>query len=93
MPSTGPSPTLQLRQRTRSVHGEDRLQEDARVCVQTLHIGSYDDETEILAGLHQYISNAGLRMIGRHHESYLSDFRKVEPSKLRTILRQPVDQE
>jgi hypothetical protein len=60
-------------------------------CVQTLHIGSYDDETEILSRLHQeYIPNAGLRMTGKHHEIYLSDSRRVEPSKLRTILRQPV---
>ncbi len=62
-------------------------------CVQTLHIGSYDDETEILAKLHhEYIPNAGLRITGKHHEIYFSDFRRVEPSKLRTILRQPVTQ-
>jgi hypothetical protein len=60
-------------------------------CVQTLHIGSYDDETAILAKLHhEYIPNAGLRMTGKHHEIYLSDSRRVEPSKLRTILRQAV---
>jgi hypothetical protein len=60
-------------------------------CVQTLHIGSYDDEAEILAKLHdEYIPDAGLRMTGKHHEIYLSDSRRVEPSKLRTILRQPV---
>jgi hypothetical protein len=27
---------------------------------------------------------------GRHHEIYLSDARKTEPAKLKTILRQPV---
>jgi hypothetical protein len=60
-------------------------------CVQTLHIGSYDDEAEVLAELHHdFIPGAGLRMTGRHHEIYLSDARKVEPAKLRTILRQPV---
>ena len=60
-------------------------------CVQTLHIGSYDDEAEVLAELHHdFIPNAGLRMTGKHHEIYLSDARKVEPAKLRTILRQPV---
>ncbi|QDP94704.1 hypothetical protein FOE78_01145 [Microlunatus elymi] len=59
--------------------------------VQTLHIGSYDDEAEVLADLHdRFIPSAGLRMTGRHHEIYLSDARRVEPSKLRTILRQPV---
>lgn len=61
-------------------------------CVQTLHIGSYDDEAEVLADLHDdFIPRSGLRMTGRHHEIYLSDARKVEPSKLRTILRQPVE--
>lgn len=60
-------------------------------CVQTLHIGSYDDEAEVLAELHdEFIPGAGLRMSGKHHEIYLSDARRVEPSKLRTILRQPV---
>ena len=61
-------------------------------CVQTLHIGSYDDEAPVLAELHyEFIPGAGLRMTGRHHEIYLSDPRKVEASKLRTILRQPVE--
>jgi hypothetical protein len=60
-------------------------------CVQTLHIGSYDDEAEVLAELHHdFIPNAGLKMTGKH-EIYLSDARKVEPAKLRTILRQPVN--
>ena len=61
-------------------------------CVQTLHIGSYDDEAEVLAELHHdFIPNAGLQMTGKHHEIYLSDARKVEPAKRRTILRQPVN--
>ncbi|MDA3645285.1 GyrI-like domain-containing protein [Saccharopolyspora indica] len=60
-------------------------------CVQTLHIGSFDDEAEVLAELHdEYIPANGLCMSGKHHEIYLSDFRKVAPEKQRTILRQPV---
>ncbi|MDF1477770.1 GyrI-like domain-containing protein [Leifsonia sp. H3M29-4] len=60
-------------------------------CVQTLHIGSFDDETSILATMHEeFIPKAGLGMAGKHHEIYFSDFRKVAPAKLRTILRQPV---
>ncbi|WP_040793460.1 GyrI-like domain-containing protein [Nocardia paucivorans] len=60
-------------------------------CAQTLHIGSYDDEAEVLARMHhEFIPGHGLRMVGRHHEIYLNDFRKVAPDKLRTILRQPV---
>ncbi|MQA01225.1 MAG: hypothetical protein GEV07_00345 [Streptosporangiales bacterium] len=62
-------------------------------CVQTLHIGPYDDEAQVLAELHHhFIPTAGLRTTGKHHEIYLSDARRVEPSKLRTILRQPVEQ-
>lgn len=67
----------------------ERLDEGS--CVQTLHIGPYDAEAEVLAELHHdFIPNAGLRMTGKHHEIYLSDPRKVEAAKLRTILRQPV---
>lgn len=59
-------------------------------CVQTLHIGSYD-EAELLARMHhEFIPAHGLKMVGKHHEIYLSDARTVAPDKLRTILRQPV---
>ncbi len=61
-------------------------------CVQTLHVGSFDDEADVLARLHHgIIPEAGFRMTGVHHEIYLSDPRRVEPSRLRTILRQPVE--
>lgn len=59
--------------------------------VQTLHIGSYDDEAPTLARLHQeFLPANGLKETGHHHEIYLSDPRKVAPQKLKTILRQPV---
>lgn len=61
-------------------------------CVQTLHVGSYDDEAPVLETMHgKHIADAGLRLAGRHHEIYLSDPRRVEPARLRTILRQPVE--
>src|SRR5207253_361161 len=60
-------------------------------CVQTLHTGPYDNEGGVLADLHhRFIPESGLRMSGKHHEIYLNDARRVEPAKLRTILRQPV---
>jgi hypothetical protein len=60
-------------------------------CVQTLHVGSFDDEAGVLAHLHhEFIPGHGLRMTGTHHEIYLSDFRRIAPEKRRTILRQPV---
>lgn len=62
------------------------------LCVQTLHIGSFDNETDTLEKLHHdFIPKNGLKLTGKHHEIYLSDFRKVAPQKLRTILRQPVE--
>lgn len=60
-------------------------------CAQMLHIGSYDDEGPALDRLHhEYVPDNGLRLVGRHHEIYLSDTRRTEPARLRTILRQPV---
>lgn len=59
--------------------------------VQVLHIGPYDDEGPVLARLHdEFLPEHGLVERGRHHEIYLSDARRTEPAKLRTILRQPV---
>jgi hypothetical protein len=69
----------------------ERLEEGR--CVQTLHIGPYDEEGPVLAEMHnRFIPDSGLRMTGKHHEIYLNDARRVEPAKLRTILRQPVEE-
>ena len=59
--------------------------------VQILHVGSYDDEGPTLGRLHEEFLPANrLAPTGRHHEIYLSDPRKTQPAKLKTILRQPV---
>lgn len=64
---------------------------DESLSVQTLHVGSYDDEGPVLEHLHQHFIPAhSLRATGKHHEIYLNDFRRTPPGKLRTILRQPV---
>lgn len=61
------------------------------LCLQALHVGSYDDEGPLLATLHREIMPAGgYDFAGRHHEVYLGDPRKVAPEKLRTVIRQPV---
>lgn len=60
-------------------------------CLQTLHVGSYDDEGPMLRQLHdELLPSQGLGENGLHHEIYLSDARRVAADKLRTILRQPV---
>lgn len=64
---------------------------DEGLSVQTLYIGSYDDEGPTLARLHdEFMPGHGLRFNGLHHEVYLGDPRRTAPEKLRTILRQPV---
>ena len=61
------------------------------LCVQTLHLGPFDEEGPVLDERHHEVIPAeGLQMTGRHHEIYLSDLPRTEPAKLRTILRQPV---
>jgi hypothetical protein len=58
---------------------------------QILHVGSYDDEGPTLARLHdEVMPSQGFTFGGKHHEIYLSDARKIEPAKLKTVLRQPV---
>lgn len=60
-------------------------------CVQVLHVGAYDDEAEVLRHLHEeFLPEGGFTAVGKHHEIYLSDPRRTEPGKRRTILRQPV---
>ena len=61
------------------------------LCVQTMHVGSYDDEGPVLRRLHEeFLPENGLVETGRHHEIYLSDPRRTPPEKLKTVLRQPV---
>ena len=60
-------------------------------CVQALHVGPYDAEAELLRRMHdEFIPQHRLVPTGRHHEVYLSDPRRADPARLRTILRQPV---
>ncbi len=64
---------------------------DEGLSVQTLHIGSYAAEENTLRELHDvYMPEHGYVFNGHHHEIYLSDPRKTQEAKLKTILRQPV---
>ncbi len=58
-------------------------------CVQMLHTGPFETEPVSLAKIKIFMDDQGLSKNGHHHEIYLSDFRKVAPEKLRTILREP----
>ncbi|MDQ0824094.1 hypothetical protein QFZ60_000267 [Arthrobacter sp. B2I5] len=59
-------------------------------CAQVLHIGPYADEGPTIARLDAAITEAGLKVRGRHHEIYLGDPRRSAPEKLRTLIRHPV---
>lgn len=56
--------------------------------VQLLHQGSYDDEPQSFAKMNEFINANNLeKSFMQHREIYLSDARKVEPEKLKTVLR------
>lgn len=69
------------------------------LCVQMLHVGTYDDEPKSLAQIENFIAHSSLHndigaikdgFIRTHHEIYLSNPNKTTPQKLKTILRIPV---
>lgn len=67
------------------------------LCVQCMHIGSYDDEPATVELMHEFISTQGYRPdisdTRMHHEIYLSDARKVSPEKRKTVIRHPIRKE
>ena len=64
------------------------------LCVQCMHIGSYDDEPATVQLMHEFMEKEGyeLDITDRrlHHEIYLSDVRKVALDKLKTVIRHPI---
>ncbi|TVZ57065.1 hypothetical protein OD91_2371 [Lutibacter sp. Hel_I_33_5] len=57
-------------------------------CIQMLHIGSYDNEPASFKIMEEFAKSEGLERDSKvHKEIYLSDFRKVAPEKLKTVLR------
>ena len=64
------------------------------LCVQCMHVGSYDQEPETIAKMDQYLLEHGyvedFSEERLHHEIYLSDARRVAPERWRTVIRHPV---
>ena len=58
---------------------------------QIMYTGPYSAEGPTIAALHQFIADQGLRLRGKHHEIYMSDFRRTPPEKLLTVIRQPAE--
>lgn len=67
---------------------------DEGLCVQIMHIGPFDDEPATVAIMDEYLAENGYKNdmtdIRLHHEIYLSDTRKVQPSKWKTVIRHPI---
>ena len=64
------------------------------LCVQCMHIGPYDDEPATIEAMHECAEQNGYEVditdTRYHHEIYLSDPRKSDPSKLKTVVRHPI---
>lgn len=64
------------------------------ICVQCMHIGSYDNEPETVELMHKYMEENGYKLditdSRLHHEIYLSDPRRCDESKLKTVIRHPI---
>ena len=67
---------------------------DEGLCVQCMHIGSYDDEPATVDLMHDYMKANRYALditdTRYHHEIYLSDPRKCHVSRLKTVVRHPV---
>ena len=67
---------------------------DEGLCVQMMHVGSYDSEARSIALMDGFLAEKGyavdLSHLRLHHEIYLSDARRVPPERRKTVIRQPV---
>ena len=67
---------------------------DEGMCVQCMHVGSYDNEPTTVELMHKYMEENGyvLDITDKrfHHEIYLSDPRKCDENKLKTVIRHPI---
>jgi hypothetical protein len=68
---------------------------DEGLCVQCMHIGPYDDEPATVAAMHEFAESQGYAPDfsdeRRHHEIYLSDPRKANPARMKTVIRHPIE--
>ena len=64
------------------------------LCVQIMHIGSFDNEPATVAVMDAYLAENGyendLSDRRLHHEIYLSDAKKTAPEKWKTVIRHPI---
>ena len=67
---------------------------DEGLCVQIMHLGSFDDEPATVALMDRYLAEKGyvndITATRLHHEIYMSDARKVAPERWKTVIRHPI---
>ena len=70
------------------------LSYDEGLCVQCMHIGSYDNEPATIETMKKYAEENGYEIdineTRFHHEIYLSDPRKCDENRLKTVIRHPI---
>lgn len=68
---------------------------DEGLCVQCMHVGAYDDEPATILSMEKFAKEKGYEIDITperfHHEIYLSDPRRCDVSKLRTVVRHPIN--
>jgi len=60
------------------------------LCAQVMHIGPFSEEGPTIEAVHDFIEESGHARAGKHHEIYLSDIRRADPAKWKTVIRQPM---
>jgi hypothetical protein len=79
--------------RRKSLPSLDRLRLEnfsEGLCAQVLHVGPFSEEGPTIERLHEFIDTRTGRT-GKHHEIYLSDIRRADPKKWKTIIRHPMN--
>lgn len=75
-------------------HSAEFLNIEEGLCVQIMHIGPFDNEPESVRKMDEYLEQNGycndISKTRLHHEIYLSDARKVDVSKWKTVIRHPI---
>ena len=70
------------------------LEIEEGLCVQIMHIGSFDNEPTTIEIMDKFLKENGfiadISEKRHHHEIYLTDARKVEPEKWKTVIRHPI---
>ncbi len=63
---------------------------DKGKAAQIMHVGPFSAEGPTVEKVHRFIKENGSELLGKHHEIYLSNIRKGNPAKWKTVIRQPM---